>query len=85
MRDLAIFGRAQQKVLKIYCRSKLAQVGRMTLFSRGGGKSPANSYHYFSEIRSWVTPLNKYNPNESRSTLKRELAMLLKIILFKKF
>jgi hypothetical protein len=43
----ATFGIAQQKVLKIYCLSKLAQLGNITLFSRGGGKTPVKNSHYF--------------------------------------
>ena len=58
-KDLATLGKAVQKVLKIYCLSKLAQVGSTTLFSRGTGKVPVKNSHYFYEIRSLVTPFSK--------------------------
>lgn len=50
--DFATLGRAQQNVLNIYCLSKLAQVGKTTLFSSGGGNRPVKNSHYLSEIKS---------------------------------
>jgi hypothetical protein len=81
--DFATFGRAQQNELNICWRSKDAQVGNTTLFYSWSGNAPVKNYHSFYEILSGLTPLSKYNPKASLSTLNREQARLLKIILFK--
>ncbi len=75
-------GKIEQKVLKLYCLSKVAHEGKITLFYNGGGIDPVNNYHSTEDIYCVNIPFTKYNPKASLSFLNKALEILLKTILF---